>query len=236
MPKIEITPEFLKQKGSAIILLYGEPGVGKSTLALTASKSRKVSYLDVEGTFLKTWGGMKEGTNDIKNLSYYTLKDSKDLIEDMSKDAKEMLEADVIIIDKITDLIKRTVMTKEATKGMDLKEWGIFKIPLLLFIEKCIEKNKVLIMLADEKENVKEKNDKYRPDCGYPSMTNSIKSISEFIGRIYITPTGERAISFSDKDGSYFAKNRGGCLPQEIIGEDVNMDYILNYYYADKRN
>lgn len=236
MPKLELTPEFLKQKGSAIILLYGEPGVGKSTLALTASKSRKTAYLDVEGTFLKTWAGMDEDSKNMKNLSLYSLKGSKDLIEDMSKDAKDMLEADVIIIDKITDLVKRTVMTKEATKGMDLKEWGTFKIPLLLFIERCVEMNKVLILLADEKENTKEKDDKYRPDCGYQSITNSIKGISEFIGRIYITPMGERAVSFSNTNGTYFAKNRGGYLPQEVEGKNLNMDYILNYYYADQRN
>lgn len=88
-----------------INLIYGQSGNGKTSFALSATKTRKVLYIDIENAIGKVWAHIPEEEKNIDNLSSYKPKDIEELIKFINgQNAKDY---DLIILDSLTFLVEQ---------------------------------------------------------------------------------------------------------------------------------
>lgn len=115
------------------LLIYGEPGAGKTYLSATAQDSEETSpilFLDVEGGVVTI-----RKRRDVDVIQIRSMKKLESIFEELDKEG-ETLYYKTVIIDSISELQKldmRTVMEKEYNRNPDkidkdvatMRAWGI---------------------------------------------------------------------------------------------------------------
>lgn len=195
-------PSDLKESTIFSGLVYGQPGIGKTTLALS---SKNPVCIDVDR-------GMKrvEKRFQVPSLQVESYQQVLDLIN-----GPELAPFDTIVIDTLGKLIDRigdyvcieNPKFRQGDGSLAMKGWGAVKIKFQQLIKLIQGKNKSVIFVAHESEEKDGDKTKKRPDCAGSARKDIVKEL-DFMGYMEAVG-GKRTICFNPTD-AFYAKNSCG--------------------------
>lgn len=207
-------------------LIYGQPGIGKSTLAISMPKS---VLIDCDS-----------GVHRISpehRVPFLPVKNYDEVLAVL--DSKEIADFDTIIFDtagKLLDYMSQYIIRREPKMGrkdgaLTLQGYGVRKYEFINLLKKVSIMGKHLIFVAHEIEE-RDDNQRYiRPEVGGSSGGDLIKEL-DIVG--YMEAIGrKRTISFSPSD-KFYAKNSAHLndvieVPQLAKGQaNVFLSDIVN--------
>ena len=213
-------PSELNAKSPISCLIYGQPGVGKTTLALSAPKPL---LIDLDRGLHRVARKFHSDSLQVNNFD--------EIIEVLSSSAINEYESIVIdtlgkLVDQISDwACKKSPNLKQYDGTLSLKGWGVVKAKFSEFLRDMMRLEKHLIFVAHEKEEKDDDIIKKRPDvCG--SAGKDIVKELDLMGYMCIRKK-KRVISFTPDD-NYYAKN---CFDLEPI---IEIPADSNNFVGDK--
>ncbi len=196
------TPQELKTSQIFKGLIYGQPGVGKSTLALSAPNPVCIDFDK----------GMKrvEPQFQTPSLQVETYQEVLDLLNSDEIESFETIVIDTLgkLIDRIGDYVAaENPKFRQGNGTMTMQGWGAIKGHFLNLLKLLESKNKSIIFVAHESEEKSDDKTIKRPDCSGSARKDIVKEL-DFMG--YMEMAGnKRTISFSPSD-KFYAKNSLG--------------------------
>lgn len=198
MAKI-VKPDQLQVKIGITVLVYGTPGIGKTTLALSTNKS---VLIDFDGGVGRVRPEYIKDTLQIKSYQ-----DFLDVIEDKTIDSYNTVVIDTVgkMLDYMSDWLIATQPKNGQSNGqLTLQGYGVRKAEFNKILKLMTQKGKNVIFIAHETENKEGDITKIRPHVGGSSGSDLYKEL-DLIG--YMETIGNvRTISFNPSD-RYYAKN-----------------------------
>jgi len=194
----ELIQAKIKLKG----LIYGQPGVGKTSLALSAPKPLLIDFDNGLRRVAKQYQ-----TDSVQIQSY------QDLLDILTKEDVSSYETIVIdtlgkMIDRIADwLAISNPKVKQADGQLSMKGWGNVKGEFQRLLKVLEGKNKSAIFIAHEKEEKVGDDVMKRPDVAGSSGKDIVKEL-DFMGYMSIK-NGKRTIDLAPNE-AYYAKNSLG--------------------------
>lgn len=181
-------------------LLYGEPGIGKTTLALTAPSTL---LIDCDAGIRRV---------DPQFRKDYMEVNSWDDINDMLNSPAEIAQYDTLCIDTVGKLleflslkiVKENHKMGSATGGLTLQGYGALLGEFKTFNAKVSQLGKHIIYIAHDREFTDGEKTKLRPDITGRSAGSILREM-DLVGYMQ-SRNGERTISFTPSD-TYYGKN-----------------------------
>ncbi len=207
-------PSELKDNIRLIGLFYGQPGVGKTTLALSALKP---VLIDADN-------GMRRVSKrfQVPSLPLTNYADLLALMESPELDPFDTIIIDTLgrLIERIGDYIAAENPTYRQKDGsLSLKGFGKLKIEFQRLLRLAIDHKKHLIFVAHDREERDGDTRIIRPDTGPGASGKELIKDLDFMG--YMEMSGpDRTISFCPCE-RYYAKNALG-LDSIIKLSDIN--------------
>jgi phage nucleotide-binding protein len=194
----ELTQTKIKLKG----LIYGQPGVGKTSLALSAPKPLLIDFDNGLRRVAKQYQ-----TDSVQIESY------QNLLDILTKE--DILGYETIVIDTLGKMIDRIAdwlaitnpKVKQADGQLSMKGWGNVKAEFQRLLKLLESKNKSSIFIAHEKEEKVGDDVMKRPDVAGSSGKDIVKEL-DFMGYMSIK-NGKRTIDLAPNE-AYYAKNSLG--------------------------
>ena len=224
-------PNELTETQPISCMIYGQPGTGKTTLALSSDKPVLID--------------LDKGLHRVETrFRCHSLQvDSYQQILDLLA-SDEIKPFNTIVIDTLGKLVdrmgdyvaKQNPKFKQADGTLSMKAWGAIKIQFGNLVKQTFNMNKSVIFVAHEKEDKDGDTRFVRPDVAGSSGKDIIKEL-DLMG--YVEMRGnKRTVSFTPTE-KYYAKNSLGLEPVIEIPDTVNgntffIDKIVNAV-ADKR-
>lgn len=172
-------------------LLYGDPGVGKSTIANTA---KDPIVLDFD-----------RGAHRAHNRRRVIQPDNiAEAVAWLEAHASEFGDVVIDTVGRMLDMMAVEIMRDDPKRGkngaLDMQGWGVLKSRFVTFRNRVTSLGKDLILLAHAKEEKEGETRLLRPDIQGGSQAEVLKA-SEFVG--YMTTVGgKRVLNFSPTDSS----------------------------------
>lgn len=193
-------------------LIYGQPGAGKTTLAISADKP---VLIDLDRGLRRVDPRFRCPSLQVENYQQVI-----DLIN-----SGELEPFNTIVIDTLGKLIDRmgdyvaanNPKFKQGDGTLSMKAWGAVKVQFQSLIKSIFNMNKSVIFVAHEKEDKDGETRFVRPDVSGSSGKDIVKEL-DLMG--YVEMRGDRrTISFTPTE-KYYAKNSLG-LPSVIMIPDT---------------
>lgn len=193
-------PSELQVKSTLTALIYGQPGLGKSTIACSAPAA---VMFDFDGGV-----GRINGAHQVPTVQVASWEEALQALNEV----KALPEYLTIVIDTVgkmlsymEDYIKRTDPKKRKADGsLSLQGYGVRKQMFINFIKEAAMMGKNVIFVAHEIEQKRGDETIIRPEVGGSSANDLIKEL-DLVG--YMEMYGnKRTISFSPCE-KYYAKN-----------------------------
>ena len=201
-------PNELSVKLSYAGLIYGQPGVGKTTLALS---SVNPVCIDVDRGMYRI-----EKRYQVPSLQMEDYSQLLALLISSEIDNYETIVIDTLgkLIDRISDYVTNNNPKYRQSNGqLTMQGWGQVKIEFRSLVKLVNSKNKSVLFVAHESEEKEGDVTKKRPDVSGSARKDIVKEL-DFMG--YMEMSGnKRTISFSPSS-SYYAKN---CLGLDAVIE-----------------
>ena len=194
-------PSELEAKQTITMLIYGQPGVGKTTLAVSAPNA---VLFDYDGGVQRINGAHQTLTVQIRSW--------EDTGAALDEIAAQYPETQTIVIDtvgKMLDYMGEYIMRtnsrmKKSDGTLSLQGYGLRKSMFIDFIKKTAVLGKNIIFVAHEKEERRGDDTVKRPDIGGSSANDLVKEL-DLVG--YMQMLGkDRTIAFNPTE-AYYAKN-----------------------------
>jgi phage nucleotide-binding protein len=194
----ELTQSKIKLKG----LIYGQPGIGKTSLALSAPKPLLIDFDNGLRRVAKQYQ-----TDSVQVESYQNLLDILTK-EDISNYETIVIDTLGKMIDRIADwLAISNPKVKQADGQLSMKGWGNVKAEFQRLLKLLESKNKSVIFIAHEKEEKVGDEVMKRPDVAGSSGKDIVKEL-DFMGYMSMKG-GKRTIDLAPNE-AYYAKNSLG--------------------------
>lgn len=194
-------PSELSVKDTLSVLIYGQPGIGKTTLGVSAPDAVLFDYD----------GGVQRinGAHQVPTLQPTSWEDTNLALQEIQN---EMPEVKTIVIDtvgKMLDFMSAYIIKTEPKMAMrdgslSLKGYGVRKTMFVNFIKQLAIMGKNVVFIAHEREERRGEETFKRPEIGGSSANDLIKEL-DLVGYMYAVGK-ERVITF-DPAEYYYAKN-----------------------------
>lgn len=203
-------PSEIEVKPAITVLLYGEPGIGKTTTGCSAPNA---VLFDFDGGVQRI-----NGAHRIPTVQVHSWQEALDALDEV---AKELPDTQSIVIDtagKMLDFMsahiiaggERGMINKDGT--LSLKGYGVRKQMFIDFNFRVTHMGKNVIYIAHEREEKRGEETVKRPEIGGSSANDLIKEL-DLVG--YMRATGKKRTITFDPDEKWYAKNTCN-LPTEI--------------------
>lgn len=209
-------PSELAVKGTLSVLIYGQPGIGKTTLGVSAPDAVLFDYD----------GGVQRinGAHQVPTLQPTSWEDTNLALQEI---ANEMPEVKTIVIDtvgKMLDFMSAYIIKTDPKMGMrdgslSLKGYGVRKTMFINFIKQLAIMGKNVVFIAHEREERRGEETFKRPEIGGSSANDLIKEL-DLVGYMYAF--GKKRVITFDPAEYYYAKNT--CNLQPVIELPVVVD------------
>jgi phage nucleotide-binding protein len=219
-------PDQLSSDNAKLIgLIYGQPGVGKTSVALS---SPKPLLIDFDNGALRVEKQYRVATLQVKKYN--------DFLEILKNDNLHYLnDYETIVIDtlgKMIDsmadyLIDKDPKLKQSDGSLSMKGWGSVKKEFQKLLKNLLNTNKSIIFTAHEKEEKVGDQIIKRPDIAGSSGKDIVKDL-DFMG--YMSINGGRRTINLNPDDAFYAKNSLG-LNSNLIYEKLQG---VNDFLKDK--
>lgn len=191
-------PSELKVQKTIAILIYGQPGIGKTTLGLSAPAPLLLDFdggvhrvnpaHHVDTVQVESWEDVDEVLND-------DLRDYKSIVIDTAGKMLDFMSA---------YLIKKDPKLGKADGSLTLQGFGARKYAFVNFLKRVDALGKNLVFIAHDKEDKDGEQKVIRPEIGGSSSGDLVKEL-DLVG--YAEAIGKnRTISF-DPTEKYYGKN-----------------------------
>lgn len=181
------------------IVLYGEPNIGKTTLAMSYPKP---FILDFDGGSQR---GVRSGSDVIARVANW------DDVNEAIQQTQTFKDYDTVIIDTVSkclDFMAVDIIRKDSKMGfggaLSQKGWGVLGNRFNLWLQQLVETGKDVVMLAQARETDKDDTTKVRIKAQGQSQ-GIITEAADMMGYIF-SRNNERTISFTYCD-QWFAKD-----------------------------
>ena len=208
-------PSELKVNTTIKALIYGQPGLGKSTLALSAPQP---VLLDFDGGVQRVNGAFQCPTLQVESWDEVT--------EAMKEDLSDFRTIVIDTAGKMLDFMSAHIIKNDPKMAMSdgslsLKGYGVRKTMFINFLKQCSMMGKHLIFVAHEREDKDGDIRIVRPEIGGSSAGDLIKEL-DLVG--YMQAIGnERTISWSPTE-KFYAKNTCNLPPLQKIPVIIDTD------------
>lgn len=202
-------PSELEAKKTISMLIYGEPGIGKTTLGCSAPDA---VLFDYDGGVLRI-----NGAHRIPTLQVNSWEQTQEAIEEINK---ELPNTKTIVIDtvgKMLDYMSAYIIKNDPRMGqrdgsLSLKGYGVRKNMFINFIKQLSIMGKNIVFIAHEREERRGDETIKRPEIGGSSANDLIKEL-DLVG--YMRAIGKKRTITFDPEEHFYAKNTCN-LEQEI--------------------
>lgn len=194
-------PSELSVKDTLSVLIYGQPGIGKTTFGVSAPDAVLFDYD----------GGVQRinGAHQVPTLQPTSWEDTNIALQEIQN---EMPEIKTIVIDtvgKMLDYMSAYIIKTDPKMAMrdgslSLKGYGVRKQMFVNFIKQLALMGKNVVFIAHEREERRGEETFKRPEIGGSSANDLIKEL-DLVGYMYAVGK-ERVITF-DPAEYYYAKN-----------------------------
>lgn len=194
-------PSELNVKATLSVLIYGQPGIGKTTFGVSAPDAVLFDYD----------GGVQRinGAHQVPTLQPTSWEDTNLALQEIQN---EMPEIKTIVIDtvgKMLDYMSAYIIKTDPKMAMrdgslSLKGYGVRKQMFVNFIKQLALMGKNVVFIAHEREERRGEETFKRPEIGGSSANDLIKEL-DLVGYMYAVGK-ERLITF-DPAEYYYAKN-----------------------------
>lgn len=225
-------PSELSVQTTIKALLYGQPGIGKSTLSLSTPNP---VLLDFDGGAHRVNGAFQVPTLQVHNWDEVI----QALQEDLSEFQTIVIDTAGKMLDFMSDYIKRTDPKMAQRDGsLSLKGYGVRKQMFINFLSQVSLMGKHVIFVAHEREEKDGEQKVVRPEIGGSSASDLIKEL-DLVG--YMQAIGnEKTISWSPTE-KFYAKNTCNLDPMvkipviidgqgNIIGQNNFLTRVFDSY------
>lgn len=209
-------PSELSVKATLSVLIYGQPGIGKTTFGVSAPDAVLFDYD----------GGVQRinGAHQVPTLQPTSWEDTNLALQEI---ANEMPEVKTIVIDtvgKMLDYMSAYIIKTDPKMGMrdgslSLKGYGVRKTMFINFLKQLSIMGKNVVFIAHEREERRGEETFKRPEIGGSSANDLIKEL-DLVGYMYAF--GKKRVITFDPAEYYYAKNT--CNLQPVIELPVVVD------------
>lgn len=227
-------PSELEVSTTIKALIYGQPGLGKSTLGLSTPSP---VLLDFDGGVKRVNGAFQCPTLQVKNWDM--------VIEALQEDLSPFKTIVIDTAGKMLDFMSAYIIKNDPKMGqrdgsLSLKGYGVRKTMFINFLSQCSMMGKNLIFVAHEREEKDGENRIVRPEIGGSSAGDLIKEL-DLVG--YMQAIGsERTISWSPTE-KFYAKNTCNLPAMQkipiiidasgnVTGQNIFLSSIFDSYKA----
>src|SRR5579883_563896 len=207
-------------------LIYGQPGVGKSTLALSAPNP---VLIDADKGLRRV-----EKRFQVPSLP---LNDYRDILALFQ--SQEINPFDTVVFDTLGKLVDRMgeyLIAENPKNGksdgsLSMQGWGALKVEFQKLLKLAQGKNKHLIFVAHEKEEKDGDTRIVRPDVSGSSGKDLVKDL-DFMGYMEMRGT-KRTISFTPTE-KFYAKNSLRLAPAIDVPDTEGGNTFIQKIIIDK--
>ena len=191
-------PSDLKVTPTIKVLIYGQPGIGKSTVALSAPSP---VLFDFDGGVQRVNGAFQCPTLQVENWDQ--------VLDAMKEDLSEFKTIVIDTAGKMLDYMGAYIIGKDQKMAqrdgsLSLKGYGARKTMFVNFLKDVSMMGKNIVFVAHEKED-KDGDLRYvRPEMGGSSLGDLIKEL-DLVG--YMQAIGKERTIFWNPEDKYYAKN-----------------------------
>ena len=200
-------PSELSVKATLSVLIYGQPGIGKTTFGVSAPNAVLFDYDN----------GVQRinGAHQVPTLQPTSWEDTNLALQELET---EMPEIQTIVIDtvgKMLDYMTSYIIKNDPKMAMrdgslSLKGYGVRKQMFINLLKRLSVMGKNVIFIAHEREERRGEETFKRPEIGGSSANDLIKEL-DLVGYMYAIGK-ERCITF-DPQEYYYAKNTCNLPP-----------------------
>ena len=228
-------PSELETTSTIKMLVYGQPGMGKSTLALSAPDP---VMFDFDGGVNRVNKAFQCPTLQVQNW--------EQVVAALDELKSGGIQFKTIVVDtagKMLDFMSDYIMRQDSKMrlrdgSMALKGYGARKVMFIDFLKRVTMMNKNVVFVAHEKEDKDGDTRIVRPDMGGSSLGDLLKEL-DLVGYMQASGT-DRAIFWSPQE-KFYAKNTCN-LPQwhkvptivnekaEVVGQNNFLSNIFASY------
>ena len=194
-------PSELSVKDTLSVLIYGQPGIGKTTFGVSAPDAVLFDYD----------GGVQRinGAHQVATLQPTSWEDTNLALQEIQN---EMPEVKTIVIDtvgKMLDFMSAYIIKSDPKMAMrdgslSLKGYGVRKTMFVNFIKQLAIMGKNVVFIAHEREERRGDETFKRPEIGGSSANDLIKEL-DLVG--YMFALGKKRVITFDPNEYYYAKN-----------------------------
>lgn len=215
-------PNELTQAQPISAMIYGQPGTGKTTLALSSDKP---VLIDLDKGLHRVETRFRCPSLQVDNYQQVLDLLASDEIKPFNTIVIDTLGK---LVDRMGDYVaKQNPKFKQGDGTLSMKAWGAIKIQFQNLVKQIFNMNKSVIFVAHEKEDKDGDTRFVRPDVAGSSGKDIIKEL-DLMG--YVEMRGnKRTVSFTPTE-KYYAKNSLGLEPVIEIPDTVNG----NTFFVDK--
>lgn len=209
-------PSELEVKKTISILIYGEPGIGKTTLGVSAPDAVLFDYD----------GGVQRinGAHRVPTLQVSSWEQTQDAIEEINN---ELPQTKTIVIDTVgkmldymsASIIKSDPKMAQRDGSLSLKGYGVRKTMFVNFIKQLAISGRNVVFIAHEREERRGDETYKRPEIGGSSANDLIKEL-DLVG--YMHAIGKKRTITFDPEEHYYAKNTCNLPPDMEVPANID--------------